>query len=107
MQVGRLNKPIQVVHGADLRFDINLWVGTTSTADDLTGCTANGRLGSLTLTTANGRLIITLPNTVRVSVDKADLQRIKNGDSFALNVVRADGYDQPLLVGTVAVTEGV
>lgn len=91
------------------------FLGSINTPDDFTGASfalglrpAGSGVTSFHMSDANGRLTVTLPNEVGITVVEADMAGLAPGPyGFDLVVTRASGQFQNLLQGTVQIVGGI
>lgn len=91
------------------------FLGSVNSPDDFTGASfamglraAGSATTTFHLTDGNGRLAVTLPNEVAITVDDAGMATLAPGPySFDLVVTRADGQVENILQGVVQVVQGI
>lgn len=110
-----LGTPVQAQSDATWSDSIELYLGSTSEPDDLTGCTADvhlrARTGSPTpivLNEANGLLGVTLPNVIAWSAPLGpDGQSVAPGAyDCEARVFRTDGSVQAVLAWVASFVKG-
>jgi len=91
------------------------FVGSINTPDDFAGASfalglrpVGSGVTSVHMSDGDGRLTVTLPNEVGITVDEADMADITPGlYNFDLVVTRAAGQVQNLLQGQVQIVGGI